>query len=186
MFPLETSIFKLIVLAASNHIRPNLGRHSHRVDTLPSRIIFMLAQKCPFSNDRDYKAYFNFRNPLVTPWVTMSSEKLCKEKADFCWYGYYIGSNQIYLGKQILKTMGFVFFVCVRACGYACVCARAHARKHMKSIDRQIAGTSSLFPTHGSWKPNSGHQTWCQARLPSEASCHPRRWIWWHCLWNLS
>lgn len=77
MFPLETSIFQLIVLAISNHIRPNLGRHSHRVDPLPSQIIFMLAQKCPPSNDRNYKACSTFRNHLVMPWMTMHWEGHC-------------------------------------------------------------------------------------------------------------
>lgn len=45
MFPLETLIFELIVLAILNYIGPYLGRHFLKADALLSKIIFMVAQE---------------------------------------------------------------------------------------------------------------------------------------------
>lgn len=65
MFPLETLIFELIVLAILNYIGPLLGRHFLKADALLSKIIFMVAQEFSSSNERRHKVCSIFRNSFV-------------------------------------------------------------------------------------------------------------------------
>lgn len=67
MFPLETLIFELIVLAILNYIRPYLGRHFLKADALLSKIIFMVAQEFSPSSERGCKVRSVFRNDFVEP-----------------------------------------------------------------------------------------------------------------------
>lgn len=65
VFPLETLIFELIVLAILNYIGPLLGRHFLKADALLSKIIFMVAQEFSSSNERRHKVCSIFRNSFV-------------------------------------------------------------------------------------------------------------------------
>ena len=65
MFPLETLIFELIVLAILNYIGPHLGRHFLKADAFLSKIIFMVAQEFSPSDERGCEVCSIFRNNFV-------------------------------------------------------------------------------------------------------------------------
>lgn len=106
VFPLETLIFELIVLAILNYIRPHLGRHFLKADALLSKIIFMVAQEFSPSNERGCKVCSIFRNYFVklTNIPASSCMKLSKGKKDFCRSRSHLDQNQTSLGKRIFKT----------------------------------------------------------------------------------
>ena len=65
MFPLETLIFELIVLAILNYTRPHLGRQFLKADAFLSKIIFMVVQEFSPSDERGCEACSIFRNNFV-------------------------------------------------------------------------------------------------------------------------
>lgn len=100
MFPLETLIFELIVLAILNYIGPHFGRQFLKADALPSKVIFLVAQGFSPSNARVCHVCFCDRTPTGIPtssWVKVSEEKTC-----FCWLR---SSKQTSLGKWIFKII---------------------------------------------------------------------------------
>lgn len=67
MFPLETLIFKLIVLAVLNYIGPYLGRHFLKADALLSKIIFMVVQELSPSSERNCEVCSTSWNSVFDP-----------------------------------------------------------------------------------------------------------------------
>lgn len=62
MFPLETLIFVLIVLAILNYAGPQFGRHFQKADALLSRIIFRGAHTSCLSDVRGCEVRATFGN----------------------------------------------------------------------------------------------------------------------------
>lgn len=85
----------------------------------------------------------------------------------------------------------YLLCVCVSMCIYICVhvyvclsvCLCAHG---MLEGQMTTVGIGFLFPPCGFKGLNSVCQTWQQAPLPTESSCHPRAESFHRCRWHTS